>query len=253
MGTVILIVDGDMGNHIDNHIDNHIGHRVDNDNALRPTLADHLTRAGFAPIHANSGAQALELARTAAPALALLDLDLPDMDRFDVLRALRQQPDSVPVILLTAHPRALDEIVGLNLGADDYVTKPYDVDVLLAHIRAVLRRVAHGVGTKQASPPPSFLEVGDLRIDLDAHIVHVNGKVLELRHRVYDLLVALAQNAGRVLTEEALLSRVWGAEWVGETQTLYVHIHDLRTKIEDDPVHPKRLLTVRGAGYKLVP
>lgn len=245
MGTVILIVDGDKDNHTD--------HRVDNDNALRPTLADHLTRAGFTPIHANSGAQALELARTSAPLLVLLDLDLPDMDGFDVLRALHQQPNVVPVILLAARQRTLDEIVGLNLGADDYVTKPYDIDVLLARIRAALRRIAHGLQTNQTSSPQSILEVGDLRIDLDAHSVHVNGKVLELRHRVYDLLVALAQNAGRVLSEEALLSQVWGAEWIGENQTLYVHIHDLRTKIEDDPIHPKRLLTVRGAGYKLVP
>lgn len=226
---------------------------VEQNEPTRQSLAFNLLDAGYTPIHANSGEHALELLRVHSPALVLLEIDLPDMDGFEVLRALRHQVGDLPIMFVTARQRTLDEIVGLDLGADDYVRKPYDIDVLLVRIKALLRRVRRAVDAKQQAFTPSIIEVGGLHIDLSAHTVHLNGSIIELRHRVYDLLVALARSAGQVVTEEALITRVWGPEWIGETQTLYVHIHDLRAKIEDNAAHPKRLLTVRSAGYKLVP
>ncbi len=154
-----------------------------------------------------------------------------------------------PLIFLTARRRELDEILGLELGADDYITKPFDLDVLLAHIKAVLRRAK----ISTAKPDRATLEVGDLYVDPQAHIATLNGKPLDLSPREFEVLHLLAAEAGRVVASSDLLNHVWGAEYDGEPQVVYVCIRQLRKKLEDDPDHPKRLITVRGIGYKLVP
>jgi len=154
---------------------------------------------------------------------------------------------TAPVIFVTARRRQLDEVLGLELGADDYITKPFDMDVLLARIKVVLRRAA-----PPPSTPPPPLVIGDLVVDMAAHTVMLRGQPVELAPREFDLLAALAQEAGRVLSVEELLARVWGAEYTGEPQVVYVHIRWLREKLEDDPHAPQRIVTVRGVGYKLV-
>lgn len=223
---------------------------VDDDDLLRRSLAFNLERAGFHALPAANAEDALAIARSERPDLVLLDIGLPGMDGLDALRHLRQQV-SAPVIFLTARRRELDEVLGLELGADDYVTKPFDVDVLLARIRAVLRRAQAQAESKTLEPQP--LVVGDIAIDPSRHTASVGGSLVELAPREFDLLHALAMDAGRVLSVDALLARVWGAEYQGEPQVVYVHIRWLREKLEQDPRRPRRILTVRGVGYKLEP
>ncbi len=220
---------------------------VDDDALLRRSLAYNLEQAGFRTETAGTAEDALAKVHLDPPDLVLLDIGLPGMDGLDALRALRQQLN-VPVIFLTARRRELDEVLGLELGADDYVTKPFDFDVLLARIKAVLRRAGAGA---PAAPEPAPLVVGDLVIDQAAHTVTVGGRPVDLAPREFDLLAALAQEAGRVLSVDDLLARVWGAEYVGEPQVVYVHIRWLREKLEDNPKHPQRIITVRGVGYKM--
>jgi len=220
---------------------------VDDDALLRRSLAFNLEQAGYRASTAGTAEDALAQVRLEPPDLVLLDISLPGMDGLDALRALRQQLN-VPVIFLTARRRELDEVLGLELGADDYVTKPFDFDVLLARIKAVLRRVGNRPPTLSEPEP---LVVGDLVIDQAAHTVTVAGQPVELAPREFDLLTALAQEAGRVLSVDDLLARVWGAEYVGEPQVVYVHIRWLREKLETDPKHPQRIVTVRGVGYRM--
>jgi DNA-binding response OmpR family regulator len=222
---------------------------VDDDALMRRSLAFNLEQAGYRSSTAGSAEDALQVARLERPDLVLLDIGLPGMDGLDALRQLKDQFD-LPVIFVTARRRELDEVVGLELGADDYVTKPFDLDVLLAHIKAVLRRV-------EASSRPAFaataLQVGDLLIDSQAHTVEVAGSPVALSPREFDLLHAFALQPNRVIPTHDLLARVWGAEFVGQPQVVYVHIRWLREKIETDPDHPQRILTVRGVGYKYQP
>jgi DNA-binding response OmpR family regulator len=222
---------------------------VDDDALLRRSLAFNLEKAGYRVSTAGSAEDALAQAHLDPPDLVLLDIGLPGMDGLDALRRLRQQVGEVPVIFLTARRRELDQVVGLELGADDYVTKPFDVDVLLARIKAVLRRSAAPAQPQQFAP----LVVGDLVIDPAAHTVTVDGNPVDLTPREFDLLYVLAREAGSVVSVDDLLARVWGAEYAGEPQVVYVHIRWLREKLEDDPAHPRRIVTVRGVGYKLVP
>jgi DNA-binding response OmpR family regulator len=222
---------------------------VDDDTLLRRSLAFNLEQAGYHTSTAATAEDALAQMSLDLPDLVLLDIGLPEMDGLDVLRRLRQQTD-VPVIFLTARRRELDQVVGLELGADDYVTKPFDVDVLLARIKAVLRRALAAPAQETAS---SSLTIGDLIIDPMAHTVAVGERNVELTPREFDLLYSLAQEAGHVVSVDELLARVWGAEYVGEPQVVYVHIRWLREKLEDDAAHPRRIVTVRGVGYKLVP
>ena len=223
---------------------------VDDDALLRCSLALNLVKVGYRVSTAVTAEDALIQARLDLPDLVLLDIGLPGMDGLDALRNLRQRRMDVPVIFLTARRRELDQVLGLELGADDYVTKPFNVDVLLARIKAVLRRAAPASSpTKESSP----LVVGDLEIDPAAHTVTVGGQVVELSPREFGVLHALAVEAGRVISVDQLLARVWGAEYAGELQVVYVHVRKLREKIEDDPGHPQRIVTVRGVGYKLMP
>lgn len=220
---------------------------VDDDALLRRSLAYSLNRSGFDARTAATAEEALEVAAKGEVDLVLLDVGLPGMDGLDALRRLRSEAQ-LPVIFLTARRRELDQVIGLELGADDYVTKPFDLDVLIARIRAVLRR------TERAAerPPLERIRVGDLRIDTAAHRVTLGDRVVALAPREFDLLFALARDAGRVVPTEALLSRVWGEEFAGEPQVVYVHVRWLREKLERDPHHPERILTVRGVGYRLV-
>jgi DNA-binding response OmpR family regulator len=222
---------------------------VDDDALLRRSLAFNLEQASYRVSTAATAEDALALARRDRPDLVLLDIGLPGMDGLDALRYFQAQV-GVPVIFLTARRRELDQVLGLELGADDYITKPFDLDVLLARIKAVLRRSERPTGPV-AEPTP--LTLGDMEIDPAAHTVTLAGSSIELPPREFDLLHTLALEAGRVVSADELLSRVWGAEYEGESQVVYVHIRWLREKLEEDPHNPRRILTVRGVGYKLEP
>jgi DNA-binding response OmpR family regulator len=220
---------------------------VDDDDLMRRSLAYNLEQAGYRASTAADAESALRLARRDPPDLILLDIGLPGMDGLDALRDFREQSDT-PIIFVTARRRELDQALGLELGADDYVTKPFDLNVLLARIKAVLRRFERAAPSAAAS---ERLQVGDLTIDASAHVVTLGGRTLELAPREFALLHALALQAGQVVSVDELLAQVWGAEYVGEPQVVYVHIRWLREKMETDPKHPRRIVTVRGVGYKL--
>ena len=222
---------------------------VDDDDLMRRSLAFNLEQAGYRTSTAADAENALRLARRDSPDLILLDIGLPGMDGLDALRSFRQEADT-PIIFVTARRRELDQALGLELGADDYVTKPFDLNVLLARIKAVLRRSGR---TPQPAETPDRLTVGDLQIDALAHVVTLAGEPLDLAPREFSLLHALALQSGQVISVNDLLAQVWGAEYVGEPQVVYVHIRWLREKIEADPKVPQRIITVRGVGYKLEP
>lgn len=222
---------------------------MDDDALMRRSLAFNLERAGYRASNAASAEDALAVARREPPDLVLLDIGLPGMDGLDALHHFKDRLN-LPVILLTARRRELDEVLGLEMGADDYITKPFDVDVLLAHIKAVLRRL------NQVSHPaegPAMVSAGDMIIDPATHTVIIDGHPVELTPREFDLLHALALEPRRVFSIDDLLAQVWGAEYIGQPQVVYVHIRWLREKIESDPNRPVRILTVRGVGYKLEP
>jgi DNA-binding response OmpR family regulator len=221
---------------------------VDDDDLLRRSLAFNLEKAGYHVSTAANAEDALALAQREAPDLVVLDIGLPGMDGLDALHKFREHFNT-PVILLTARRREFDQVLGLELGADDYVTKPFDFDVLAARVKAVLRRTQQAAVSTPGQP--EALTVGELTIDPQAHTATLQGQPLELPPREFDLLYALALEAGHVVSADDLLARVWGAEYDGEPQVVYVHIRWLREKIEDDPNHPRRILTVRGVGYKL--
>jgi DNA-binding response OmpR family regulator len=222
---------------------------VDDDALMRRSMAFNLEQAGYSASSAASAEDALTVSQRDTPDLILLDIGLPGMDGLDALRHFRQQINA-PIIFVTARRRELDEVLGLELGADDYITKPFEMSVLLAHIKAVLRRAdVPAVATGQIQP----VTVGDLSLDPLAHTVTVAGQPLELTRREFDLLHVLALRPGQVLSTQDLLSEVWGAEFIGQPQVVYVHIRWLREKIETRPEKPQRILTVRGVGYKLVP
>ncbi|HSB02499.1 MAG TPA: response regulator transcription factor [Anaerolineales bacterium] len=222
---------------------------VDDDALMRRSLAFHLEQAGYQVHPAANAEDALAFVRHSPPDLVLLDIALPGMDGLDALRELKAQHD-LPVIFLTGRRRELDEVLGLELGADDYITKPFDIDVVLAHIKAVLRRTEKSTQPEKGTEP---LTVGDLEIDPQAHTVFCAGQSLDLSPREFDLLLLLATQPEKVVSTEQVLAQVWGAEFVGQPQVVYVHIRWLRQKLETDPDHPERILTVRGVGYKLVP
>jgi DNA-binding response OmpR family regulator len=221
---------------------------IDDEELLRRSLTFNLEQAGYRISAVASAEDGLEVARRDPPELILLDIGLPGMDGLDALRAFHKRINA-PVIFLTARRRELDQVLGLEMGADDYITKPFDVSVLLARIKAVLRRAQ----TAPLHPPRSGpIEVGDLLIDPEGFIARLDGEPLELSPREFDLLHALALNSGSILSVDELLAQVWGAEYVGEPQVVYVHIRWLREKLEDDPDNPIRIITKRGKGYKLV-
>ncbi len=218
---------------------------IDDDALMRRSMAFNLEQAGykiFTAANAEDGLLALDANR---PDLVLLDVGLPEMDGLEAIKRIKAS-SPIPVIFVTARRRELDEVLGLELGADDYITKPFDFDVLIAHIKAVIRRV---------TPTPSknnnsVVNCGELFMDPSSHSARLGAKELDLSKREYDLLYLLARDANQVKSTAEILAQVWGAEYAGEPQVVYVHIRWLREKLEADPNHPKLILTVRGVGYK---
>lgn len=224
---------------------------VEDDRLTRRSLILHLTKAGYVCHAGASIVEALTLAQTCKPDLLLLDIGLPDIDGLEGLRLFRASFPRLPVIFLTARRRELDQIIGLELGADDYITKPFDIDVLTAHIKTVLRRTSAAPPAAEAAPL-SPVVAGDLIIDPTGRVVTLGNRTLDLTPKEFDLLLYLAQRTGAVVGRQDILKNVWGEDWVGEEQTVYVHIHWLRTKLEENPNQPRRLLTVPRSGYKLM-
>ena len=212
-----------------------------------------LTREGFHVEVATDGAEALERFGTVQPDLVLLDVMLPRVSGIDVCRQIRTT-SSVPIIMVTAKSSEIDTVVGLEVGADDYVTKPYRIRELVARIRVQLRRSAGDgdVTGELQRAGDGEIRVGPVALDPDAHRVTVGGREIALPLKEFEVLHLLLANAGRVLTRETLIDRVWGSDYVGDTKTLDVHIKRLRSKIEDDPAAPERIVTIRGLGYKYV-
>ncbi len=202
----------------------------------------YLERDGFRVEAVGDGTAALEAIRRLRPALVVLDVMLPEVDGFEVCRQLREERDTTPVLMLTARDDDVDRIVGLELGADDYLTKPFNPRELVARVKAILRRA-------RPQMQDQVLHLGDLVIDLAAHEVRLRGEVVPFRNREFDLLLALAQHRGQVLSREQLLNLAWGYDYFGETRTVDVHIAQLRKKLADSTV---RIETVIGVGYKLV-
>ncbi|WP_420752386.1 winged helix-turn-helix domain-containing protein [Rhodococcus sp. O3] len=223
---------------------------VEDEESLADPLAFLLRKEGFETTVVTDGPSALAEFDRAGADIVLLDLMLPGMSGTDVCKQLRSR-SSVPVIMVTARDSEIDKVVGLELGADDYVTKPYSARELIARIRAVLRRGAESDADSQFND--AVLEAGPVRMDVDRHVVHVDGEQITLPLKEFDLLEYLLRNSGRVLTRGQLIDRVWGADYVGDTKTLDVHVKRLRSKIEADPAKPRHLLTVRGLGYKIEP
>ncbi|PRY52138.1 two-component system response regulator RegX3 [Geodermatophilus tzadiensis] len=217
---------------------------VEDEESFSDALSYMLGREGFEAVVAPTGPEALAEFDRAGADIVLLDLMLPGLPGTEVCRQLRSR-SNVPIIMLTAKDSEVDKVVGLELGADDYVTKPYSARELVARIRAVLRRR----GDVEA-PADGALEAGPVRMDVERHVVAVDGEPVALPLKEFDLLELLLRNAGRVLTRGQLIDRVWGSDYVGDTKTLDVHVKRLRAKIEPDPANPKHLVTVRGLGYK---
>lgn len=205
-----------------------------------------LQREGFIPRVAHDGATALAMFEVSPPDIVLLDLMLPGMSGIDVCRQIRRMSDT-PVIMVTARDSELDTVVGLEVGADDYVTKPYRLRELVARMRAVLRRQpARGA----QEPDPEVVEIGDIRLDAGRREVAVGGETVAVTRKEFELLEQLMLNAGRVMTRERLIDGVWGSDYVGDTKTLDVHIRRLRTKVDTDPGKPSHITAVRGVGYR---
>ena len=218
---------------------------VEDEPTLRETLAEALEADGFRAVQAADGRAALERFRAEQPDLVLLDLMLPELSGLEVTRAIRAD-SSVPIVMLTARDAEVDKVVGLELGADDYVTKPFSFRELSARIRAVLRR-----GEQAGGPLPPLLDLGAVRVDLAGHRVLRDGAEVPMKPKVFELLAFLLRNAGQVVSRDQLLERVWGYDYAGETRTVDVHVHWLRGAIEPDPARPTLVQTVRGIGYVL--
>ena len=218
---------------------------IEDEEAISEPLAAALGREGFEALVAETAARGLELFQSRSPDLVLLDVMLPDGDGRDVLRRIRETART-PVIMLTARGEEMDRVLGLELGADDYVTKPFSAAELAARIRAVLRRAAEA-----AQPGGTVLEAGDLRLDLDTHEATQAGEPLELTVKEFELLRVLLEHAGKLVRRDQLVHEVWDPAWFGSTKTLDVHISALRKKLGDDPAAPRYIHTVRGVGFRL--
>jgi len=219
---------------------------VEDEESFIEALQVGLRKEGFRVSVARDGVQALEMFDIVNPDLVLLDVMLPKMSGIDVCRQLRKKT-LTPIIMVTAKGAEIDTVVGLEVGADDYVSKPYRLRELVARMRAVMRRVPTDRGGELSG---SVIEVGDVQLDPDEHYVVVRGEDVSLPLKEFELLHILIANAGRVLPRETLIDRVWGTDYVGDTKTLDVHVKRLRSKIEIDPVNPERIVTIRGLGYK---
>lgn len=221
---------------------------VEDETSFSEALEFLLTKEGFTVTVAANGREALDKFASNSIDLVLLDLMIPEISGIEVCRAIRTT-SQVPIIMLTAKDSEVDKVVGLELGADDYVTKPYSTRELLARIAALLRRSANS--HENVSEGTGTLTVGKIRMDIERHLVTLDGKMIALPLKEFELLEFLMRNEGRVLTRVQLIDRVWGGDYYGDTKTLDVHIKRLRAKIEDDPADPKIIHTIRGLGYKI--
>lgn len=228
---------------------------VEDEIALQETLAYNLKRQGYEVRTCGDGASALEEARTFKPDLVLLDVMLPGIDGFEVCRTLRQEA-STPVLMLTARDDEIDRVVGLEVGADDYMTKPFSMRELMARVKAMLRRVRmirEEIQSETTALPAintQVLSFGSLELDLTKREIRLNGQALTVKPKEFELLIFLARHRGQVVTRELILERVWDWNFIGDSRTVDVHVRWLREKIEVDPSAPVRLVTVRGAGYR---
>jgi DNA-binding response OmpR family regulator len=219
---------------------------VDDERTLRETLAESLEEEGYVVFQAADGREAVEAFRRHHPDLILLDLMLPELSGIEVCRIIRAE-SGVPILMLTAKSAEIDKVVGLELGADDYVTKPFSFRELLARVRALLRRSE----AQSLAAEPETIELGAVKVDLAGRRLQRDGETLPVKPKAFDLLVFLLRNAGHVFTRDQLLEHVWGYDYAGETRTVDVHVHWLRAQIEADPAEPVYLETVRGVGYVL--
>jgi DNA-binding response OmpR family regulator len=224
---------------------------VEDERGISEPFSKALAREGFEPVVARTAARALELAEDGDWAIVLLDLTLPDGDGRDLCRALRRS-SSVPILMLTARGTEADRIVGLELGADDYVVKPFSGAEVIARMRAILRRTGRmaAAGGDGGAEPAEPIHIGELELDIAGRRVRLAGEELTLARKEFDLLVELARHAGRVVSREDLMARVWDENWFGSTKTLDVHVRWLRQKLGDDPTTPRYLHTVRGVGFR---
>jgi two-component system, OmpR family, alkaline phosphatase synthesis response regulator PhoP len=218
---------------------------VDDEEHIQELIKFNLEKNGYKTIIAGNGVDALKLAKGENPQLVLLDLMLPLKDGYDVCKEIRKDNSisSMPIIMLSARGEELDKILGLELGADDYIIKPFSVRELLARIKAILRRTT-------IQPIDKYYKIGNIEIDFEKHEVVKSGNVIDLTLKEFELLEVLIKNKGRVITRDFLLDRIWGYEYIGETRTVDVHIRHLRQKIEDDDRNPEFIETIRGVGYR---
>jgi DNA-binding response OmpR family regulator len=228
---------------------------VDDEISLQETVAYNLKKQGYDVQTTGDGAEALDLAREIKPDLIILDVMLPGLDGFEICRILRKEM-TTPVLMLTARDDEIDRVVGLEVGADDYMAKPFSMRELIARVKAMLRRVRlirEEVNTGEGGegkPKQEIMEFDNLKIDMTRREITVDDEVVAFKPKEYELLTFLAQHQGQVLSREFILERVWGWDFIGDSRTVDVHVRWLREKIEPDPANPRRIITVRGAGYR---
>jgi DNA-binding response OmpR family regulator len=225
---------------------------VEDEISLQETLVYNLKKEGYSAEAVGDGRSAVEAARRLKPDLILLDVMLPGMDGFEVARLMRREM-STAIVMLTARDDEIDRVVGLEVGADDYVAKPFSMRELLARVKAQLRRtrlIREELARPASASPHEQLTLDDLVIDMTRREVTLDGSVLALKPKEYDLLLFLAEHKGQMLSREFILERVWGWDFIGDSRTVDVHVRWLRQKIESDPAHPVRIVTVRGGGYR---
>ena len=222
---------------------------VEDEENLVEALRYNLEREGYDVLTARDGEKGLELAKGSNPDIIILDIMLPRLDGLEVCRILRRE-NNTPILMLTAKGEEVDRIVGLELGADDYVTKPFSMRELLARVRAMLRRSRMASEASSSSAASESYTAGDLEVDLSSHTARIAGVALDLKPREFDLLALLVANKGRAISRDQILERLWGYDYIGDTRTVDVHVRWLREKIETDPGSPKRIITIRGVGYR---
>jgi DNA-binding response OmpR family regulator len=224
---------------------------VEDDREIAQLVRLHLLDLGCQVDLADDGTAGLARARAGSYDLVILDLMLPGMDGLEICKALRAGPNYLPILMTTSKASELDRVLGLELGADDYLTKPFSVVELMARVKAIFRRV-DAMAAAAAQPPPATIEAGELSIDLDRRVVTLAGTPVELTAKEFDLLAHFAANPGRVFNRAQLLDKVWGYSNIGYEHTVNSHINRLRAKIEQDPAKPRYILTVWSVGYKFV-
>ena len=225
---------------------------IEDDRLIAEPLVQALNAAGYQVMPAYDGRQGLQAVQMLKPDLVILDILLPEMDGWEVCKAIRRE-NVVPILMLSSLSDEIDRILGLELGADDYLTKPFSVRELLAHIKALLRRVEFEGAKEETIPDVSHrLSVLNISLDLDRRLVYKNGELVSLRYKAFELLSLLMKRAGQVVSRAEIFDKVWGTDWIGDTRTLEVHIRWLREKLEDDPAHPQYIHTVRSVGYRFI-